>query len=92
MSATYSTKTRLKAARAVLDAKTHEEQKSALNHWGVFNPSPLTGWMAGEGEVEYVERLFAHLRLEAVIWYLSHLESRIEELETPNGGKLRDHR
>lgn len=92
MSVTYSTKTRLRAARAVMEAKTHETQKKALDHWGVFNPAPQTAWLAHEGEPEYVERLFAALYMEVISWYMTHLESRIEDLETPNGGRMGDHR
>lgn len=92
MSVTYSTKTRLKAAREVMEAKDHETQKKVLNHWGVFKPAPLTDWLAHEGEVEYVERLFAALYMEVISWYVSHLETRIEDLESPGGGPMGDHR
>ncbi len=83
MSVTYSTKTRLSAARAVMEAKTHEAQKEALRHSGVFNVASTTGWLAHEGEAEYVERLFAALYMEVISWYLLYLEERIEALESP---------
>ncbi len=82
MSITYSTKTKVSAARAVMDAQTYETQKKALDHWGVFNEGYLLGWIPSlESEVEYVERLFADLRAQVTVWYLFHLESRIEDLE-----------
>lgn len=92
MSVTYSTKTRLRAAQAVMAAKTHEAQKKALDHWGVFNPAPITGWLAHEGEIEYAERLFAALYMEVISWYLVYLEDRIEVLENPDSGRPDLHR
>lgn len=83
MSVVYSTKTRLRAAQAVMSAKTYEAQRKALDHWGVFHPAPITGWLAHEGEAEYVERLFAALYMEVISWYMIYLESRIEDLESP---------
>ncbi len=92
MSVVYSTKTRVRAARAVLGAKDWAAQKAALNHWGVFNPSYVLPIMADECEAAYVDRVFGVLREEVMCWYLSHLEARIETLETGDGGRLGDHR
>lgn len=93
MSVIYSTKLRAKAARAVLDARDFAAQKKALDHWGVFEPVPSTPWLANEGEVEYVERLFGALHQVVSSWYLTYLEARIEALESPGEiARERDYR
>ncbi len=88
---TYSTKTRLAAAKAVLEAKTYDDQKKALDHWGVFLSGSLPPW-SNDIEIEYLEKAFEILRWEVTIWYMSYLEERIETLENPNGGRPGDHR
>lgn len=92
MSVVYSLKTRLEAARSVLAAKGLDAQEKALNHWGVFFDSFLPSCPAAECRVEYIEKMFSTLREEVVVWYLFHLEERIDEVETPDFGRLGPHR
>lgn len=91
MSVVYSTKLRVKAARAVLDARDFDDQKQALNHWGVFHSSTLPAPFDDSDEVEYVDRMFDHLKWEVTSWYLTYLEARIEALEGSDS-RLPDHR
>lgn len=88
----HSTQSRVPAARAILAAKTYEDQKLALTHWGLFMSAQIPSWKTIQDEASYVFEAFGVLREEVVVWYLGHLESRIEELENPNGGRLGDHR
>ena len=84
----YSLKTRLAAARAILDAKTYDAQKDALKHWTVFMEVSMPLIRGNEDILFHVEHLYEALRCEAITWYLSYLEARIESLEAPNGGRL----
>ncbi len=95
---TYSNKTRLAAACAVLAANTYETRRKALDHWNVLidYDMPKCPWIALENEVVYVEGCYGTLRETAREYRLEQrlvaLESRIEDLEAPNGGLLGSHR
>lgn len=89
---TYSIKTQLEAAQAILAATIYGAQCEVLRHWSVFIPYDMPPLRMAESTVESVERTYEILRQAASEWYLNHritaLEARIEDLENPNGGRL----
>lgn len=93
---TSDTTKRRKAAQAILAARTYEEQHKALDHWELLVPYGAPYMLASQGEVEYVEGLYLQLRQFAFEWQTNQrfldLETRIEDLESPEGMRLGDHR
>lgn len=87
---------RLTFAQAIFSAQDFTTMNTCLQYWRVFIPWPLPRISEGQNEVEYVEGVYDRVRGAAMEWFLSYrilaLETMVEELQNPNGGRLGDHR